>query len=62
MVERLGVAGDAGGFDGLVFFLLPLGTLHTLTFRSLFFFFLSPQVNASITCIHPLIRLAQRIR
>jgi hypothetical protein len=57
MVERLGVTGDAGGVDVLVFF-----TLLSHPHPHLFFFpFLSPQVNAPLPRIHPLIRLAHYI-
>ena len=55
MVERLGVTGDAGGVDVLVFFTFTLPAHpHPL--------FLSPQVNAPLPYMHPLICLDHRIR
>ena len=50
MVEYLGVTGDAGGVDVLVFFAFTLlAHPHSLS--------LSPQVNAPLPCMHPLIRV-----
>ena len=60
MVEFLGVTGDAGGVDVLVFFTLTL--LSPSQPHRFFLSFLSPQVNAPLPRIHPLIRLAHRIR
>ena len=60
MVECLGVIGAAGGVDVLVFFTFTLlAHPHPHPF---FLSFLSPQVNAPLPRIHPLIRLAHRIR
>ncbi|EDR03357.1 uncharacterized protein LACBIDRAFT_331715 [Laccaria bicolor S238N-H82] len=57
MVECLDVTGDAGGVDGLVIF-----TFTLLADPRPHAFFLSPQVNALLHYIHPLIHLAYRIR